>query len=112
MMKIIDNLKGIFVFEICINCNKWVYRNDKARFKILQKIENDWGWRFRRCEETEAATEAQHWQVILAMLMSNNNKKGKKNREIAVAGYFGGEDRIENEESESDDQSGIKQYNV
>ena len=33
------------------------------------------------------------------MLMSNNNKKGKKNREIAVAGYFGGEDRIENEES-------------
>ena len=50
--------------------------------------------------------------MILAMLMSNNNKKRQKNREIAVAGYFGGEDRIENEESESDYQSGLKQYNV
>ena len=38
--------------------------------------------------------------------------KKAKNREIAVAGYFVGEDRIENEESESDYQSGLKQYNV
>ena len=29
-----------------------------------------------------------------------------------MAGYFGGEDRIENEESESDYQSGLKQQNV
>ena len=104
MMKIIDNLKGIFVFEICINCNKWVYRNDKARFKILQKIENDWGWRFRRCEETEAATEAQHWQVILSSLMSNNKKGQKTEKQQWQV--------ILNEESESDYQSGLKQNNV
>ena len=29
-----------------------------------------------------------------------------------MASDFGGEDRIENEESESDYQSGLKQYNV
>ena len=40
MMKIIDNLKGIFVFEICINCNKWVYRNDKATGQVRDSLKD------------------------------------------------------------------------